>query len=560
MSIFDNQIRWGSSMRYIGLNVLVFLIVHSCNMKQKVDVIVFNSVVLTVDKQFSIAEAFAIQDGYFVDVGTNEKIRKKYRADMIIDAGGMTIMPGLFDSHCHFVYHGLNKYQYIDLSDCDSFEALLQKLNASSHLYRSEWIVGRGWDQHKLGFPEMPSRWMLDRFFPDKPVFLLRIDGHAAWVNSEALKRAKIHSCRSVEGGIVICEHGIPTGILLDNAIHLVSQLIPPPERSILSRAILDTQKECLSYGLTTVVDAGLKPADIELLDSLEKTGDLRIRVYVMLDAQSDNVQEILEKGIRVDEYLTVRALKIYADGAMGSRGACLLQPYADDPQNYGLITIERQKFVQYCRLALENGWQVATHAIGDSAVRYVLDVYSDVLPENNDFRWRIEHVQLFHPDDLYKFEKYRIVPSVQPSHLLSDMVWIEQRLGKERLKFAYAWKTLLEHSGWICSGTDFPVEPIHPMRTLYASLMRVPYDQHFGGEFFQKQRLTFEEAIRAMTIWAAKACFVENYRGSIEKGKVADFVILDKNLLELSYHIIPDVKVLSTWIAGQKVYERGID
>lgn len=525
-------------------------------MPKSVDLIVFNGNIITVDEEFNLAESFAVKNGKFVEVSSNNDILRKYKSNHVVDANGKTILPGFFDSHCHFYYHGLNKYQYIDITNCSSVNDVINTLISSSHLYRDEWLVGRGWDQHKLKLNDFPNKSILDSVFPDRPVFLIRVDGHAAWVNSFALKLAQINHCQEVDGGKIICVNNEPTGILIDKAMDLVSRLIPPIDKSKIESAILDAQRECLSYGITTVVDAGLKVEDIKILDSLKNKVKLILRIYAMLLPFEKEAVELISKGPIIDESLTIRAIKLFADGAMGSRGACLLEPYSDDPTNYGILLMTKDSIKKYCKIAYDNGWQVATHVIGDSALRVVLQSYAEILPFKNNLRWRIEHVQLFHPDDLHLLGKYSIIPSVQTSHILTDINWVEKRLGLSRLSYAYAWQSLLQQNGWLCNGTDFPVESMNPLRTLYSSIRRVSCAELNATEFFPSERLTFEQAIRSMTIWGAKACFMEHQLGSIEVGKIADFVILEKNLQNVPLNEISSIKVNSTWIAGKKVFE----
>ena len=397
---------------------------------------------------------------------------------------------------------------------------------------------------------------MLDELFPDNPVYLIRIDGHAALVNAKALEIAGVNEKTKVVGGNILKKNGKLTGILVDNAMDLVRRKIPKSDRDTKIRALLQAEKNCFEVGLTTVTDAGLHYEDAILIDSLQKEGKLSIRVYVMLVPEKKNIEAFLMKGIYITDRLTIRSIKLYADGAMGSYGACLLKPYADSSQNYGMMVNTLDYLTENCKLAKQYGYQVCTHAIGDSANRTILKIYASFLKGKNDLRWRIEHAQVVDSEDFKMFSQYSIIPSVQTTHATSDMYWAGERLGKERIHNAYAYKTLLNQNGWLCNGTDFPVESISPIYSFYAAVARKDLKGYPESGFQIENALSRKEALLAMTLWAARATFDEKVKGSIEVGKVADFVILDKDIMTMPIDNVPNVKIRATFVGGVKVYE----
>lgn len=526
-----------------------------CSQKKiQTDVIYYNAKVFTVDSLFSIAECFAVDKGKFVSVGTTSEINSKYSADTSIDLNGKFVFPGFIDAHCHFVGYAKN-LSICDLTGTHSFEEVLLKITTFNKNNPSEWILGRGWDQNDWENKTFPTKDKLDELFPDIPVAITRIDGHAALVNSVVLSRAGINSKTKIEGGEIVLTNDEPTGILIDNAMTLYENLIPVPSKNELSKLLIKAQESCFAVGLTSVSDAGLDLETIYLLDSLQNSGKLNIRIFAMLTPDHKNLDFIRsEKKIKTD-HLHVNSVKLYADGALGSRGACLLKPYSDQPGHFGLITLSPDSMKNICKLAYNNNYQVCVHAIGDSANRVVLNVFSSVLKEKNDRRWRIEHCQVINENDFAMFGKYSVVPSVQPTHATSDMYWVENRLGKDRVKNAYAYKKLLNQNGWIACGSDFPIEDINPLLGFYAAVSRKDKNQYPDNGFQKENALTRESALKGMTIWAAKAAFEENEKGSIEPGKFADFVVLDHNIMEINLDKIPETKVLKTISAGKIVF-----
>lgn len=530
----------------------------SCQEKelQKVDYIINNATIYTVDSAMSIVQSMAITNGKIEAVGTNEEISEKYFSEDVRDFSGKYIYPGLIDAHCHFFGYGLNKVKRADLSGLNSKQEVLTELFTFSRHNMSSWLEGRGWDQNTWENKSFPNKHDLDSLFADIPVYLIRVDGHAAWVNSKALELAQITKNTKVEGGEVLIENGEPSGILLDKAMDLVRNLIPEPNEEMKIQALKLAQEDCFSVGLTSLGEAGLSIDEIHLIDSLQKGNQLKMRIYVMLEVtESKDLNPNIEK-IKT-ERLNFRSLKMYADGALGSRGALLLKPYSDAKSQQGIQVATNEFINEACNFAYANGFQLNAHAIGDSAVRILLNSYGNVLKEKNDLRWRIEHSQIVDENDFELYGKYSIIPSVQPTHATSDMFWADERLGNERIKNAYAYKKLLEENGWIAGGSDFPIENINPLLGFYAAVFRVDSEGKPDGGFQMENALTREEALKAMTIWAAKVAFEENEKGSLEAGKFADFVVYDKDFMTIPAKEIPELKTLKTFLSGKEIFSK---
>jgi len=524
--------------------------------RQNKDTILFvNAHIYPVDDIFSTADAMVIANGRIVEIGTGRELLGRYGAAKIIDLKGKYVYPGFIDSHCHFLHYGLSLRE-VDLAGTTSIGQIMERLKEFHSHTRTRWLIGRGWDQNNWENKTYPNRWMLDSLFPDIPIYLTRIDGHAAWVNTAALKEAGINRQIKVKGGLVVLENGVPSGILLDNAMNLVLRLIPSPDISAKTEALKKAQAQCCAVGLTMVCDAGLGYQDVVIIDSLQRKGELSIRVYAMLEPTDENFKNFISRGIYQTDRLSVRSIKLFADGALGSRGALLLEPYTDDPLTKGLQIEPTAYYRRICKKALRYGYQVNTHCIGDAANRMILDIYGEILKGQNDLRWRIEHAQVVHPSDFHKFAKFSIIPSVQTTHATSDMFWAIDRLGDERIRYAYAYKMLLQQNGWLANGSDFPVEHINPLLGFYAAVARKNTLGQPSVGFQPENALTREEALRAMTIWAARAAFEETNRGSLEPGKWADFVVLDTDLMTAPLEQIPETQVLSTWIGGVPVYQ----
>ena len=545
----------------VTLKSCVFLVVfvilfNACTMqKEKAGLLVHNARIYTVDSLFSIVDAMAVSQGKILAAGDYEKLKKKYDFKQEYDAGGKYIFPGFYDAHCHFYGYGIDKLQRVDLTGTASYDEVLERVKAHAENRQGEWILGRGWDQNDWEIKSFPCNEELDELFPGQPVFLTRIDGHAALANTAALKKAGISDTTAVPGGEIVKRNGKLTGILLDNAMDLVYAVLPPATEDESVQALIQAQKDCFAFGITSVADAGLDYNTVKTIDSLQQSGKLKINVYAMLNPTEENIRNFVKKGVYVSPKLTVRSIKLYADGALGSRGAKLIRPYSDRPGHNGLLLHGEDYFKKYCQLAYDNGYQVNTHCIGDSANRLLLNIYSKFLPPGNDKRWRIEHAQVIDKDDFELFGQYSVIPSVQPTHATSDMYWAEERLGKERMKNAYAYKKLLKTNGYLPLGTDFPVEGLNPVRTFFAAVFRKD-EKLFPETGFQPENaLTREEALRGMTIWAAKAAFEEDWKGSLEPGKTADFVILDIDLMNAPPEKVLSAKILATFVGGEQVF-----
>ncbi|MBK9524673.1 MAG: amidohydrolase [Bacteroidetes bacterium] len=537
------------------LLAITLLLNYSCSWTKKADLVLHHGIIYTVDNGFNIVEAMAVRNGKIIAIGKNDDILDAFETEQSIDLQGNAVYPGFIDGHCHFFGYGSDLVK-CDLSGTTSFEEALEKIRVYAQTNKFEWILGRGWDQNDWVVKEFPTRHKLDSLFPDKPVYLMRIDGHAVLCNQVALSLAGITATTKIEGGEILLENGALTGVLIDNAVDLVRGKIPAFTKEMHENALLEAQKNCFAVGLTTVDDAGLGKDSIQLIDELQKSGKLKIRVYAMFSDEVKTREHFFEHGPVKTERLTVRAIKVYADGSLGSRGACLKKAYSDQPGHYGFLLNSQKYMKEIADEALENGFQVCTHAIGDSAVNVVLRIYADHLNGENNRRWRIEHCQVVDPKDHNYFGDYSIIPSVQPTHATSDMYWAEERLGKTRLANAYAYKELKEEAGGtIVFGTDFPVENINPLYTFYAAVERKDLKDFPSGGFQPENKIKKKDALRAMTIWAAYSNFEENEKGSLEEGKVADFVILDQDIMKVEGHNIPNTKVLATYVNGEKVF-----
>ena len=527
----------------------------SCTQKEIADLIIANAKIYTVDTGFSTAESMVIIDSKIRETGETAKILKKYNAVKIVNVKGKYIYPGFNDAHCHFNGYGNNLMQYADLRDTKNLDEIYEILQKHHETFGGDWILGRSWDQNDWDIKEFPDKTKLDELFPETPVYLVRIDGHAGWCNSKALEIAGISASSKVQGGEVVLKNGQPSGILIDNAMGFIGSFIPKGTAEQQKKGLIAAQANCFAAGITSVTDCGLDRNTIQMMEEMQNSGELKMRINAMLNPTEENFENFVKKGPKKSDKLTVNTIKIYADGALGSRGALLLEDYSDDPGNHGLQIETQDYYDKICQLALDNNFIVATHAIGDSANRLVLNTYAKFLKGKNDRRWRIEHAQVIKQNDFSKFADFSIVPSIQATHCTSDMTWAGNRLGEERIKGAYAYQTLLAQNGWLPNGTDFPVENIDPLYTFFASVFRTDFNGSPEGGWQLNEGLSPEQTLRSMTIWAAKAAFEENEKGSLEPGKFADFVILDTDLMTATPEEVLKAKVESTWIGGEKVF-----
>ncbi len=538
------------------LLTVIYSAMISCTQKETADLIITNAKVYTIDDNFSIAGSMAIVNGKIVNTGSTVDILKKFKSENEVDAGGKFVYPGFNDAHCHFTGYGNNLIQYADLRGTESPEEIYTILKKHHDEFGGEWILGRSWDQNDWEVKAFPDKTRLDELFPETPVYLVRVDGHAGWCNSRAMKIAGITASSKVSGGDVVLKNGQPGGILIDNAMGLIEGFIPKLNNQQQRKGLLSAQTNCFAAGLTSVTDCGVSRETVLLMEEMQMEGSLKMRINAMLNPSEENFETFVKKGPKKSDRLVINTIKIFADGALGSRGALLLHDYSDDPGNQGLQIESQDYYDKICRLAFENNFIVATHAIGDSANRLVLGTYAKFLKGKNDLRWRIEHAQIVNRDDFEKFAEFSVVPSIQATHCTSDMYWAENRVGAERVKGAYAYKTLLDQNGWLPNGTDFPVESIDPLFTFYASVFRTDHKGFPQGGWQIEEGLSRGQALRSMTIWGAKASFEENYKGSLEPGKWADFIILDTDLMTATPDEILKARVESTWIGGEKVFE----
>lgn len=542
-------------IRTLFATAAIALFLTSCGGPKKVDTIVVNGVIYTVDSSFSTAQAMAIKDGLIVATGTDAEILASYTATEKIDAKGQAVYPGFIDAHAHFVGYGKSLFQ-VDLFGTTSWEEAVERVKvfAAAHPELA-WIEGRGWDQNKWPGKKYPTNALLNTLFPNTPVVLQRVDGHAAIANQKAFDIAGVKPGQTIVGGEVETKNNVLTGVLIDNATDLVYGSIPAVTKQTYTQWLQAAQQNCFAQGLTTITDCGLNMSDINIIDTLQQEGKISMRLFAMLSDNPENLTAYLKRGPYKTDKLFVNGFKVYADGALGSRGACLLHSYEDRKDWTGFLLANISHYDSLASVLAASTFQMCTHAIGDSANRQILNIYNKYLQKGNDRRWRIEHAQVVNPADFNLFGAAAVVPSVQPTHATSDMYWAAERLGNERMKGAYAYKQLMDQNGWIPLGTDFPVEDISPFKTFLASVGRVDAKGFPEGGFQSENALSREQTIRGMTIWAAKASFLEKEVGSLEAGKKADFIILAQDLMQVPVNKILDTKVVATFSGGKKVF-----
>jgi len=555
--LVDSEKMFKFTVFYEGFMKRIFLFgvlswaMLGCNDKIQVDLLVYNALIYTVDEHFSNAEAFAVKDGRFVAVGSTTDVRARYVSDRELDMQGAPVYPGFHDAHCHFVSLGAN-LSVANLRGSASYNEVLERIAAHYAAYPSEWLIGVGWDQNLWAEKRFPSNEELNRIYPNMPVVLKRVDGHAIVANEEAIRRVGIKpGDASITRGEAIMVNGAFTGVFLENTADRFWSVIPEPSTDEIIGSILRVADVCYLHGLTSVSDAGLPLASIQLIDTLQQSGRLPLRVDAWIEPSEANFERF--KAPYRSDRLTVGCLKLYMDGALGSRGALMLKPYTDEPTTSGIQVTSDEQFIEYCQRAYNAGLQVATHCIGDAANQQTLNIYAQFLKGENDLRWRIEHAQIVAPEDFDKFKKYSIIPSVQPTHATSDMFWAGDRVG-DRLRGGYAFRELKDQLGWIPFGTDFPVEEVNPIHTFFAAVFRKNLDFLPEGGFQMENAISREDALRAMTIWAAKASFDEDRKGSIEPGKWADFVVLDRDIMTVSERDIPATRIVSVFIGGKEM------
>ena len=529
------------------------------------DLVVTNGRIYTADATRPVVDAMAIRGGRVVFVGDRAGTKALTgAATQVLDLDGQTVIPGMTDAHAHVLGLG-QSLRNVDLVGTTSYDAVIARVvERAMQTPKGEWIIGRGWDQNDWGDTRWPSHEALSRAVPDHPVYLERVDGHAAVVNALAMQRAGLtRATKDPSGGQIIRDaRGEPIGVLVDNAQSLVERSIPAATRAQVKGMVAAAITEMHRWGLTGVHDAGASAQTLELYEELGREGALDLRLYAMISDHAPTLEAWFRRGPQsglFDGRLWVRSIKLYQDGALGSRGAALLEPYSDDASTSGLLVSAPAHIREVADRALVAGFQVNTHAIGDRGNRLVLDAYQAALAARPtaDHRFRVEHAQILHSDDIPRFAALGVIPSMQASHQTSDMYWAGNRLGETRLRGAYAWRSLLETGTIIPNGSDFPVEYVDPLISFKASVSRQDAKGWPVGGWFPEQRMTREEALKSMTIWPAYAAFQERELGSLTPGKHADFVVLDQDLLRIPDAMLSQVRVRSTWFAGRKVYER---
>jgi len=549
--------------------------------------IFYNGVIHTINNKGETVGAIAVQEGKIVSMGTSQELLSTYHAEHTVDLDGKHVFPGFIDAHAHLFGLGEEALtlQLGGVTEMDSILALIQR--DAARKVKGIWILGRGWDQNTWARKQFPTKFELDKVATVHPVFLRRIDGHAAWVNSEALRYAGINKYTPDPSGgkILRSPDGEPTGILLDNAVDLVRNCIPAYSVEQMKAAYQMAMTQCLSLGMTGMHDMGVERLKINALKNLVSENKLPFRIVAYIDGRIDEWEDLLLSGKQVfgDNKLTLAGLKIYADGALGSRGALLFEEYADDPGNKGL-QISNQDTIRFeATRALKKDLQICVHAIGDAANTIVLNAYELAMEQSglkSEGRLRIEHVQVLQESDIGRFVQLGIIPSMQPTHCTSDMYWAESRVGPERIKRAYAWRSLLKTGVWIPGGSDFPIERPNPLWGIYAASTRQNHESkpksekdivdlfqrnpskgissdHYKNGWYAEQKMTRIEAVKAFTIWAAKAARMDALIGSLEVGKYADFVVLSDDILSIPAPQILTTKVLATYVSGKCEYSQ---
>jgi len=557
-----NQKKWWIIFPIIiGIVVFYFFLTTS----QETSMLLINGNVYTFDAAQRVVQAIVIQGNRIVNVGTTEEILKKYKSKTIIDLKGKTVFPGLIDGHAHILGEG-GRLQTLDLVGTTSPGQIVEMVQDRIKKFKpGQWIIGRGWDQNNWEVKVFPTREMLDKIAPENPVLLRRVDGHAVWLNSKAIQLANItRETKDPEGGKIIRDRkGDPSGILVDNGINLIDNVLPLLTKDEIEQRLKLAMEECVRLGLTEVHDMGVDLETISIYKKLIDQGECPIRIYAVIDGPGETWKYYLKNGKEIgygNGLLTVRAIKLYVDGALGSRGAALIDSYSDDPGNRGLTITSEDSLKHTCQQALENGFQVCTHAIGDRGNHIMLNVYEKILQssakEIASSRWRIEHVQVLQPGDIPRFKATGILPSMQPTHATSDMDWAEARLGPVRIKSAYAWRSILNTGANIIGGSDFPVEFVDPLLGIYAAITRQDKSGNPSSGWYPEQRMSREEAVKCFTQWAAYGAFQENEKGTIEAGKLADLTVLSKDIMKIHSKEILDAKVEMTVVDGKITYQ----
>lgn len=533
--------------------------------QQPADLVVTNGRIYTADGARPVVDAMAIRGGRVVFVGDRAGARALTGANTrTLDLQGRTVIPGMTDAHAHVTGLGQSLLN-VDLVGTTSYAQVIARVvERARNTPKGEWIIGRGWDQNDWGDTRWPTHEALSRAIPDHPVFLERVDGHASLVNALALQKAGVTKASTDPSGgsIERDAQGNPAGVFIDNAQGVIDRAIPAQTRAQVKNAIKLSIAEMHRWGLTGVHDAGASAQVLELYEELGREGALNIRMYAMISDNAPTIDAWFKRGPQsglYDGMLWVRSVKLYQDGALGSRGAALLEPYSDDAKTSGLLVSAPAHILDIATRALRAGFQVNSHAIGDRGNRLVLDSYEAAFKATPtaDHRFRVEHAQILNYDDIPRFAQLGVIPSMQASHQTSDMYWAGSRLGEGRLRGAYAWRSLLESGVVIPNGSDFPVEHVDPLISFKSAVSRQDARGWPAGGWYPEQRMTRDEGLKSMTLWPAYAAFQENELGSLAAGKRADFVVLDQDIMRAPDGVLQDARVVSTWVGGRLMYER---
>jgi len=556
-------------MRRFACVALLLPCLHAASVNAEVRLLLADTI-RTGDPAQPVAGAMAWDSttGRVLDVGSADTLQQRYPQARRVDLGKSTVVPGLIDAHAHLVYLG-NTLAQADLSGAKNRAEIIERLQAfEKTLAPGEWLLGRGWDQNRWDNTAFPTAADLDAAFPERPVYLDRVDGHAAWVNSAALRIAEaggkslLGDWQPQGGRIVRDAAGRPEGVLVDAAAALVADHIPALDASAREKRLQVALQAAVSNGLTGVHDMGVSREDLALMKRLADEGKLPLRIDAYADGNQAALDDLCSTGLyqHAGGRLQMRGVKLFMDGALGSRGAALLADYSDDPHNHGLLMTTPEEFEAAVRKADGCKVQVATHAIGDRGNRIVLDTYEEVLGarKDSDHRWRVEHAQVVALDDIARFAPLGVIASMQPTHATSDMGWAEQRVGPERIKGAYAWQRYLHSGARLALGSDFPVEQVDPRLGLYAAVTRQDAEGQPPGGWQPDQRLSAAEALRGFTRDAAWAGHDEAEVGTLQRGLRADFVVLDRDPLAVEPAELDNLQVLSTWVDGEPVYSAG--
>lgn len=540
-------------MNKLVLISILLIGLSACFKGESVDLIVHNAKIHSGNRYDHVFEAMAIKDGIIIELGPEREILNKYRGNAL-DAAGRNIYPSFTDAHGHIFWLAEKKLT-CDLTGSRSMNEVINRLEKYQAQNNRKVIIGRGWDQSLWNNKELPNNEQLSRVFPDVPVILYRVDEHAVLANQVALNKAGINTETSVSGGQILKNsEGSLTGVLLDHAIDLLKNILPKTNKEDLKKAIAALQEELLEFGISDVHEAGITLEQFRLLQEMEQEGKLKISIYAMLFPGKEEIDFAMNEGVYESKNLLVRSFKVIGDGALGSRGACLLHPYHDAPNTHGFMLIKMDSIRKIAEIALETGFQLNVHCIGDSTNRQVLKMMAEITKNKPDHRWRIEHAQIVNPNDLQFFNNTGIIPSVQPTHAVTDMRFAQERLGKEREKHAYIYKTLLDVAKILAIGTDFPVEHFDPFLTFQAAVKR-KNAEHLPKEGYQMhEAISNLDCLKGMTIWAALSSFQERKKGSLEPQKLANFIILNQALDEKTDYT--KNYVISTFIEGKELYK----